>query len=111
MDIRFRTKKLQKLCNSQPQALKALGAECGKRLMQRMFQLKAAETLADVLLLPGARLHALRHDRAGQFAVDLKHPLRLIMIPAHHPVPSLEEGGVDLSAVTDIEIVDIVDYH
>lgn len=111
MDISFRTKKLQKLCNSQAQAFKDLGPECGKRLMTRMFQLKAADNLADVLHLPGARLHALHNDRAGQYAVDLKHPQRLILITAHDPVPVLEDGGVDLSAVTAIEIIEIVDYH
>ncbi|HEY9720887.1 MAG TPA: hypothetical protein V6D47_02675 [Oscillatoriaceae cyanobacterium] len=110
MDISFRNKKLQKLCNTQAQAFKDLGSDCGKRLLARMVQLKAVDTLADMEHLPG-RLHALHNDRAGQYAVDLKHPQRLILVPAHDPVPVLEDGGVDLSAVTAIEIIEIVDYH
>jgi toxin HigB-1 len=111
LNIRFRTKKLKNLCESGAQAAKELGPDCAKRLMLRLVQLKAADTLEDMQHMPGARCHPLHHDRRGQFSVDLKHPLRLVFVPDHDPVPVGAGGGIELSAVTDIEIVSVVDYH
>jgi proteic killer suppression protein len=35
----------------------------------------------------------------------------LIFRPAHNPVPKKDDGGIDLAAVTAIEILDVRDYH
>ena len=39
-----------------------------------------------MFFLPG-RFHPLTGDRAGQFALDLDHPNRLILEPNHNPIP------------------------
>jgi proteic killer suppression protein len=44
-------------------------------------------------------------------ALDLDHPCRLIFAPAHNPLPLKEDGGLDWTAVTAIEIHEIEDYH
>lgn len=71
----------------------------------------AASTLEDMRLIPAARCHELSGKRAGQLAVDLDHPRRLVFRPNHDPVPTKPDGGLDWSAVTSIVIVEIVDYH
>jgi proteic killer suppression protein len=43
--------------------------------------------------------------------VDLEHPFRLLFIPANNPVPIGEDGGLDRTQVTEIEIIEIVDTH
>jgi proteic killer suppression protein len=43
--------------------------------------------------------------------VDLDHPYRLIFIPANDPIPRKQDGGLDWCAVTQIEILEIVDPH
>jgi len=51
---------------------------------------------------------------AGTFrgrAVDLVHPRRLVVEPAHDPVPTKADGGLDWPEVKRIVIVEIVDYH
>jgi proteic killer suppression protein len=53
----------------------------------------------------------LHKNRHGQFAVDLKYPYRLIFLPANKPIPVDINGGIDLTRVTEIEILEIVDYH
>lgn len=111
MEISFRTKKLQKLCQTQALATKELGNACAKRLMLRLVQLQAAATLVDVFSVQAARCHPLKQDRKGQFAVDLEHPRRLVFVPDHDPVPLLPDGGVDVAAVAAIQIIEIVDYH
>ena len=75
------------------------------------MELRAADTLADISTLPPARCHQLSGDRAGQFAVDVRHPFRLIFEPAHDPVPRKEDGGIDLPRVTAIRILEVTDYH
>jgi len=75
------------------------------------MELRAADTLADISTLPPARCHQLTADRAGQFAVDAQHPFRLIFEPAHDSVLRKEDGGIDLTRVTAIRIVEVTDYH
>jgi len=60
--------------------------------------------------LPG-RCHELKGDRAGQLAVSLNEPYRLIFEPEHDPLPRTTNGGLDWQAVTAIRILDILDYH
>ena len=111
MDIYFKTRRLQKLCSKSSDAIKTLGAKRGKKLMQRMMELAAAETLADISRVPPARCHELTGNRSGQLSVDLEHPYRLLFIPANDLISKRKEGGLDWAAVTTIEIIDIADTH
>jgi len=76
-----------------------------------MAELKAAVDLDDISRLPPARCHELTGDRAGQLSVDLKHPYRLLFIPANDPIIRKSDNGLDWSAVTEVEIIDIDDTH
>ena len=82
--------------------------------MRRLAELAAAATLADVLLLPGARCHKLTADLArprGRFAVSLRQPYRLVFEVANDPVPTTADGGVDAGQVTSVEIIEVINYH
>ena len=71
----------------------------------------AAVTLDDISRVPPARCHELTANRQGQLSVDLKHPYRLLFIPANDPVPRKVDGGLDWARVTEIEIIEIADTH
>lgn len=111
MEIRFRSGKTQKCCSSEKECNRKWGSANGKIIRRRLADLEAAETLADVFALPQARCHELTENRRGQFAVDVKHPFRLIFQPANNPIPRKEDGGIDCTRVTHIEIIEVVDYH
>lgn len=111
MQLFFKSRKLQKICSSSIEARKHLGHKGGMKLEQRMMELKAAITLADISRLPPARCHELTGNRAGQLSVDLEHPYRLLFIVANNPYPERESGGLDWSKVSEIEIIDIADTH
>ncbi|MCD6134697.1 MAG: killer suppression protein [Candidatus Omnitrophica bacterium] len=111
MVIYFKTKKLQKLCSKSSEAIKILGTKRSKKLKQRMMELAAAETLADISRVPPARCHELTGNRSGQLSVDLEQPYRLLFIPANDLISERKEGGLDWAAVTTIEIIDIADTH
>lgn len=89
---------------------KKWGPECGKRLMQRLDDMRAINCLADAATLPG-RYHILRENRAGQWSADLKHPLRLIFEPANEPLPKRSDDSLDLTRVNMVRILEVIDTH
>jgi proteic killer suppression protein len=89
---------------------KAYG-ERAKRLMLRLDFLATAACLADVPSTPPTRRHELSGKRIGEFVVDVTGNWRLVFRPEHDPIPRTADGGIDLNAVTAIEIVSIEDYH
>jgi proteic killer suppression protein len=111
VEINFKTTKLEGIFNSEKELLKNFGTENGRLIMRRMTVLSAAPTLADVPARRPERMHALKGNRKGQFAVDIKHPFRLLFLPNHDPIPTKEDGGVDLSKITAITILRVEDYH
>ena len=110
MDIAFRTRKLQKICSEEKAGIRELGPESARKLRARMADLRAAPTLEHLRNLPG-RLHQLTGDRKGQLSLDLKHPYRLLLVPADDPPPTKPDGGLDWSNITAITIIDIEDTH
>ena len=109
--VLFRSERLQRDCNNEKAGIKRWGAENARKLRQRLQEMEAAENLAQLQALPGARCHQLIGDRDEQFAVDLKHPKRLVFEVADSPVPRRTDGGVDLAHVTSVVILEVVDYH
>lgn len=111
MVVYFHTLKLQKSCCTEREAVRTYGAPLARKLMQRLQELDAADTLADIGRVPPPRCHELKGELAGQLSVDLQHPYRLLFIPANDPVPRLADGGLDWNRVTEIEIIGVVDTH
>lgn len=111
MDIYFKTKKLQKTCSEQKAAIKKLGHEGGRKLMQRMLELQAAISLGDISHLPPPRLHELSGNRKGQFSIDLQHPYRLLFVSTNMPLPLKADGGQDKEKIDQIQIIEIEDTH
>jgi len=110
MDISFSTAKLQRIFSD----LKKMAQEYGdrtKRLKARVDLLYAAPTLADVDHNPPPRRHELKGDWAGHFSVDITGNWRLLFKPTHEPVPRTPDGGVDLTKITAVQIVTVIDYH
>lgn len=111
MEIEFKNKKLANIFNSQDNLRKQYGAEQAKTIRIRMGVLSAARTLKEVPHTPPDRKHELSGQRKGQFAVDLKHPFRLVFEPNHEPIPLTPDGGIDLAKITSITIISVEDYH
>jgi len=111
MEILFKSSRIQKACNSDRESVRAWGPLNARKLRQRLAELHAAETMEEMRKLPAARCHPLKGNRAGQFAVDLVHPFRLVFEPADNPIPKKDDGGVDLEKITAITILSVEDYH
>jgi proteic killer suppression protein len=111
MNIAFARRKLEKTFNSQTALKKAFGDRMARIVAMRMAVLRHARTLSMVPVTRPERRHLLEGNRAGQYAVDLVHPKRLVFEPNHDPVPRKEDGGINTDQVTAITIVEVIDYH
>ena len=105
----YETDKLASLFASPNGLRRAYGVPVTKRLANRISSISAAASLQQLGALPG-RLHPLKGDRGGQFAMDLPEGWRLILRPAR-PVPTLPDGGINLPAVTAVVIVEISKHY
>ncbi len=110
MNISFADKKLGKIMNSEKELQKNYGKNA-RYIMRRMMVLSTAPSLAHISHKPPERRHELEGQRKGSFAVDIRHPFRLVFKPNHNPVPLKEDTGIDLNKVTAITILEVEDYH
>lgn len=109
IEIIFISKKLQQSCSSESETKRRWG-DMAPIIRRRLVQIEAAETLADLLVLPG-RCHLLTGDRAGAWALDVRHGWRLVFEPAE--LTPQEEGATEFSSahVTKVRVINIEDYH
>lgn len=82
-----------------------------RKINQRIAELKAADNLLVMQMIPAARCHELTGNRKGELAVWVSVNHRLIFEPNHKPMPTKADGGLDWEAVTAITVIDIEDYH
>src|SRR4051812_16955036 len=111
MELIFKSRSLQKTCESERKSVRTWGAERSAVVRRRLAELIAAENLAVISTLPPSRLHPLKGERDGEFAVDVRHPFRLVFEPWHTELPVLPSGGLDRTRVTTIRILAVEDYH
>jgi plasmid maintenance system killer protein len=110
LDITFASDRLKAQLNDSKAMQQRYGARGTTRLRQRLDDLRAASTLDFMRNMPG-RCHELTGDRAGQLAMDVEGRYRLIFKPANDPVPRKDDGGLDWTKVTIIQILGVEDYH
>lgn len=109
MEIHFKDKEIEDLCNTQKVAVRRLGAICAKILRRRLDNLRAASNLAVMKSLPG-RCHELIGDRKGQLSLDLEQPLRLIFDAVGENIHR-EDTGLEWALVKSVRILGIEDTH
>ena len=110
MKIDFLNAKNKAFFEDLRQVAKAHGTEVSKRLKTRLDDLDAAQNMEQMRNLPG-HWEELKNKRAGQFSARLHGGMRLIVRPQKHPPPTKPDGGLDWSAIENIYIVEMVDYH
>lgn len=111
MYIEYRNNKIKKFCEKHKEAVNKYGTICADKLFQRMQEIKAADTLADLNYLPPTRCHQLSGRRKHQFAVDLVHPFRLILKVPVEVEDYLEGDEIKKDRVKRVIIWEVVDYH
>jgi proteic killer suppression protein len=110
MEIDYKTNKLRKSVAT-PRDIAANYGTKAKLVNQRIKEFEAAVSLYDIYLLPKANLHKLHGEKKGCLAVDISANYRIVFEPDHDPVPKIEDGGLNLKAISKIKILSFEDYH
>lgn len=110
LEIDFKNNKLRKQLSDGKTLLKSYGS-LARKIKQRLLELESADTLAVVAANKALRLHPYKGARKGEWSVDVQQNWRVIFEINHDPAPLLDDGGVDLSSVTRINILAIEDPH
>ena len=111
MNIAFANARIRRTFNSTRRLTRKYGQKVATKIVERLAILEEARNLADIPHGPPMFRHQLEHDRKGQFAIRLTESDRLIFKPDHDPLPLLDEGGVDISKVTAIVMIEVVNYY
>lgn len=110
MKICYKTKHLAALAANEKKQVIELGKVCSKIFVKRLMTMNAAENMKELILMPG-RFHELKGERAGQWACDLVHPLRLVFRPQKEGKVIAEFEKADAIEIVELMIMDICDYH
>lgn len=98
MEIRYKNSKIEEICTVLKVAQRRYGAEMAAQIHHRIKQLASVRSINDLFQPRFGRCHRLVGDRAGQYAMDLEQPYRLIFIQL--------DGEIQI-----VEVQEIVDYH
>lgn len=78
MEVKFRTKKLQKQYENYRVAEKSYGKEIARKYIMRINIIKQANDIQELCSLPGLRCHPLKGNRKKQWSIKLTGYYRLI---------------------------------
>lgn len=98
MVIRYKSKKIEKICTDAWEAQKKHGKTMAEKIHQRIDEIKAASSVEEMIQFKIGRCHSLSGDRKNQYAVDLIGSYRLVFNKISNEI---EEAY----------IIEIVDYH
>ena len=78
MFVRFRNRNLERCYLHHKQAVRTFGVEVARKYIGRINIIKQARNYDELRTLPALACHALKGDRAGQFAMKLTRFYRLV---------------------------------
>lgn len=78
MEIRFRTRALQRQYEVSAEAIRAYGEPVARKYILRVGIIKGARSIDELQRMPGLRCHELKGDRKGHWAINLTGFQRLI---------------------------------
>jgi plasmid maintenance system killer protein len=110
VDILFESTDAAEKYNDEKRLVRLHNVQRAKLIRRRLDDLRAAPTLETMRNLPG-RCHELKGNRALQLSIDLDGPYRLILYPAHNPIPLKPDGGMDWKKVTAITVKEVRNTH
>jgi len=108
MELSYKNNKLEKSLTTDKGLAKSYG-KLAKKIKQRRVQLESADNLEVISKLPVLRLH--QYIGKGTWSIDIQENWRILFEIDQDPIPTLEDGGIDLKAITIIRIESIEDPH
>lgn len=109
MEISFKNNKLEKSFTDDRVLAKTYGT-MAKKVKQRYEDLKSADNLFVISQYPAMRLHSYQGN-SGIWSIDIFKNQRILFTINQNPIPTLEDGGVNLKAIEIIKIESVEDPH
>lgn len=110
MELSYKNSKLEKSLTTDKGLSKSYG-KMAKKIKQRRIQLESADNLEVISKIPALRLHQHIGKGKGRWAIDIQKNWRILFEIKQNPVPTVEDGGVDLKAIRILCIESVEDPH
>ena len=110
MEIQYGNNKIEKQLSTAAEIKKAFG-QMAVKVSLRIAEIRSSDTLAVLQTIPGACCHPLVGDQQGKWAVKISPNHRLVFRIANSPIPRREDGSINTSLITIVEIIGSEDYH
>lgn len=98
LDITYKNRKIERICTNAKVADREYGSQMSAKIHMRIDEIRAVDTVEEMIQFRIGRCHALKGNRKGQYVVDLEHPYRLVFT----------KHGNEIEIA---HILEIVDYH
>lgn len=102
MRILFSDKELAEACMNPQAGQRRWGRSVYRRIVKRLSEFDAAESLHDIATIKGAHLKKLLGKRKGSLSVRVDDSMRIVF--RTRPMPSPQKGEETL-------ILEVIDYH
>lgn len=109
MEISFKNNRLEKSFTDDKVLSRTYGT-MAKKVKQRYEDLKSADNLFVISQYPAMRLHPYQGN-SGIWSIDIFKNQRILFTINQNPIPTLEDGGVNLKAIEIIKIESVEDPH
>ncbi|MFC4912809.1 type II toxin-antitoxin system RelE/ParE family toxin [Actinomadura gamaensis] len=107
MEVRYGDPDLRALCESDRDLRRKYGSECAKKIRTRLQALRVADSIDDLMQMPG-HCHPLKGDYYEDcYAFRLHGAMRLIF----RPMTDEERAAEGIPDVQTALVVEIINYH
>jgi len=102
--LSFENKELRLICENEKKAKEALGDEIALKLKSRLADMRAVESVTDLLAGNPREIH---YENNIAFKIDLSSQECMIFCSVHSKTPVLSTGKIDWHHVSRIKIISI----
>ncbi len=104
MEVKISDRTLKKIINDNKKMNREYGPKNAKKITQRYNELTKIPNLDLMIKFKIGRCHSLTGNLKGKFALDLEHPLRMIIEAIPHNYKKVKD-------IIAVKIVSLEDYH
>lgn len=108
MEIRYKNKRIRNICENEKKAIKKYNKIIAEKLIFSIEFLKNSKSLKDVADYNNFRLHELKYERKGQFALGKTTGYRLIIEPV---TVNKENEIISYESINIVEIMEVSNHY
>lgn len=115
MIIKYDNAQIKKMCNNYVLVKRKYGELVADKLIMALEYINASDTLLDIKNNPIFKLHDLKGNRKGQYAIDLGRKLgfRLILIPLNEKEEQWDNRNINeiYKSTTIVMLLEVTNHY